>query len=120
MAKKTTKALTPSRVRYEQSHPVISVRVDRELCDRLKDLEPVSGKSVADVLREALGQQEASANDAYMIGYDDGIEWADAEYRVDYRCSVCGGTMTTDTAEEKAAAAKYMREDRWHHGECRR
>ena len=118
MARKRKKALPPSRARYERSNPVVSLRVDKELYDRLKGLQRVSGKSVADVLREAVGQQEATANNAYEIGYEDAIDWADDTWRVDYRCSGCGGTMTIDSEKEKAVAAEYLRKKGWAHEEC--
>ncbi|MBI2847143.1 MAG: ribbon-helix-helix protein, CopG family [Chloroflexi bacterium] len=108
----------PSRLRYEQANPTISVRVSRQLHERLKSLKEKSGKSVGDVVREALGVQEKSLKGIYRRGYNKG--WTDAEqrYRVDYPCSRCGGTLTIDSDEEKQAAAMYMREQEWCHGRC--
>ena len=45
----------PSRTRYQQSHPTVSLRVDLDLYDRLKGLKEQAGLSVADVLRVGLG-----------------------------------------------------------------
>lgn len=45
----------PSRVRYEQSHPTISVRINRELYDELKELSRTTGKSFADFLKDGAG-----------------------------------------------------------------
>ena len=108
----------PSRLRYEQSNPTISIRVSRELRDRLVELKQKSGKSVADVVREALDVQEPSVEEAYQRGRKNGFKAAERRYRVDYRCSVCGGTLTIESPKEKQAAAQFMREYGWGHSSC--
>ena len=108
----------PSRIRYEDAHPTISVRVSRQLFNQLRALKRDSGKSVADVLKEAIGAQMRSAKDAHQRGYRKGHLEAEGTYRVDYRCSRCGGTITVTTAEEKRAAAEAMRERGWAHSTC--
>lgn len=108
----------PSRVRYEDDHPTISVRVSRGLFDRLRALKKDSGKSVADVLREALAVQVRSAGEAHQRGYRKGHLEAERTYRVDYRCSRCGGSMAVESLAEKKAAAEAMRELGWAHASC--
>ena len=108
----------PSRRRYEESHPTISVRVPRELHDRLVQLKQRSGKSVADVVREALDVQTPSVDQAYHRGHAKGFTTAEQWYRVDYRCCVCGGTLTIEGKEDKEAAARLMREEGWAHRSC--
>jgi predicted DNA-binding protein len=59
---------SPGRARYEQSHPVISARVSKELYDKLKEIKGETGKSFADILKEGLeglGIQEAKTEKAY-------------------------------------------------------
>ena len=116
MARK--KHYPPSRLRYDQSHPTISVRVDRQMYDRLQTLKEQSGKSLGDVLREALGTQVPSAKNAHNRGYKKGLSEAEDRYRVRYRCSVCGGILTITSTEGKAAAARLMREAGWAHSRC--
>jgi len=36
----------PSRIKYEQSHPTVSVRVDRKLYDELKELQELTKKEL--------------------------------------------------------------------------
>ena len=48
------KRVPPSRKRYEQTHPTISVRVDVETFEELQELKRVSGISVADLVRVGL------------------------------------------------------------------
>jgi hypothetical protein len=104
----------PAKIKYDKSHPTISIRVDQELKKKLDEIKEVSGKSVGDILREAVGVQAASAKSAYEKGYTK----AKKEWGVTYKCAVCGGTMWIISPEEKKDAAQYMREHGWAHGKC--
>jgi hypothetical protein len=112
MSKKSQKP--PSRAKYDESHPTVSMRVTREMYEELETLRLVSGKSLGDILREALDKQLPSTGEAYDSGY----EVAKSEFAVTYKCCICGGNITLSSAEEKTAAAQYMREHRWGHSEC--
>lgn len=46
---------SPCRVRYEQSHPIVSVRINSELYDELQELGRTTGKSLADFLKDGAG-----------------------------------------------------------------
>ena len=104
----------PSKIKYDQSHPTVSIRVSRGLYDRLKDLRERSGKSLGDILREALERQLPSTKKAYQLGYNA----AKRQFAVSYKCSVCGGNLTASSLREKEAMAQYMREHGWRHGKC--
>ena len=104
----------PSKIKYDASHPTVSVRVTRELYDQLRDLREQSGKSLGDILREALKQQAPSTKKAYQLGFNA----AKRDFAVSYRCSVCGWTLTVNSREEKVAIAGYMREEGWGHSRC--
>ena len=117
MARKR-KHVPPSRLRYEYENPTVSVRVSRQLFEELRALKARSGKGVGDVLREAIGAQAATVGDAYQHGFRDGSRRTMAQYRVDYRCSGCGGTLTVTAKAEKQAVAAYMREHGWKHRDC--
>lgn len=108
----------PSRVRYEQQNPTVSIRVSRELYDRLRALREQSDRSLGDILREAMGVQEPATGAAYNRGYAEGCADAENLYRVGYRCCVCNGLLTIDDDTSKRAAAEYMREHGWGHSSC--
>ena len=112
MSKKSHKP--PSREKYDSSHPTVSARVTKEMYEELETLRCVSGKSLGDILREALDKQLPSTGEAYETGY----EYAKSEFAVTYKCCICGGNITLSSTEEKPAAAQYMRDHRWAHGEC--
>ena len=114
MRKRTHKP--PSKVRYDESHPTVSIRVSRALYDQLDDLRNRSGKSLGDILREAVRRQGPSAHRSYMLGH----EAAKKYYAVYYRCSVCRAPILIYTARAKAAVAQYMNEHGWAHSECHR
>ena len=48
----------PSRIRYEKTHPNITVRVNQEIYERLQELR-ANGQSYGDILRIGLEKQEA-------------------------------------------------------------
>ena len=112
MAKK--KQPPPSKIKYDKSHPTISIRVSQELKKQLDEIKEMSDKSVGDILREAVGFQGISNKNAWKRGVSHGK----GLYGVSYKCSVCGGNLIIGTPGEKKAAAIYMREHGWHHKSC--
>ena len=113
MAKR--KHVPPAKQRYDESHPIVSVRVDLDLKKKLEELKEKSGKSVGDVLRQAVGVQARSVGRAYQSGFADDRK----EYQIGYACSVCRGLILLRTEDEKRAAATYMAEHGWHHSTCK-
>ena len=112
MAKK--KQPPPSKIKYDKSHPTISIRVSEDLKKQLDEIKAMSGKSIGDILREAVGAQSKSTKNAWNRGYGA----AKGNYGVRYKCSVCGGNILIESANAKKAAAIYMREHGWHHNSC--
>lgn len=104
----------PAKIKYDKSHPTISVRVDLELKNQLEEIKEVSGKTVGDILREAVGVQAPSAKNAFELGRKN----AESEYGVPYKCYVCGGIIWVSTFQEKKDIAQYMREHGWGHADC--
>ena len=126
MKRKANKSKPPSRVRYEQTHPTISMRVSRELYDRLDAVRIGEGKSWGDVWREALKVQQRTANRAYNRGLNDGLArgreegeaTAKAKYLVTFRCSGCGGPTEVSSDNVRAAVREYLEQQRWGHSRC--
>lgn len=108
------KKQSPSKIKYDKSHPVVSVRVTQTLFNQLKELKDLSGKSLGDILREGLKQQTPSVKNAYQRGYQAGK----VRYAVNYKCSVCGGNIVVGSENEKKEIAGYMRGDGWGHEDC--
>ena len=106
----------PSRVRYEASHPTVTVRLSAEVHKRLLKLCQTTGKSPADVMREAVGVQEVSAGSAYQKGSQD----TKALYAVTWKCPVCGKDVTARAEQSKKLAGEYLAQLGWKHGECAR
>jgi len=59
MAKARESRRPPSRRRYEEEHPTISFRLDRETRKRLKEHLEGTGCSFADFVKDALGREES-------------------------------------------------------------
>ena len=104
----------PAKIKYDKSHPIISIRVSEDLKKQLDEIREMSGKSVGDILREAVGTQSKSVKNTWNRGHS----LAKSIYGVHYKCSVCGGNILIESANEKKAAGTFMREHGWHHGKC--
>ena len=63
------RSLPPSRQRYQQAHPTVSLRVDLDLCAQLKGLKEQAGLSVADVLKIGLGRCGPLVGEAFHNGF---------------------------------------------------
>jgi len=106
----------PSRIKYDSEHPTVSARVTKELRGKLDELQKKSGKSLGDILREALKVQKPMTEKAYASGYED----ARRKYAVVYQCSVCGEDITITSEKAKRAAVAHMMENGWRHSACGR
>ncbi len=122
---KTTKKKAPSRVRYEQAHPTVSCRVSLEVYQRLCSAMDEEGKSFADILKIGLGILEPQVKNereirkkAHTEGYKKGYSEAKHMYKVTYPYSVCRGTLTVSSEDEKKAIKTYMQEHGWGHKDC--
>jgi Ribbon-helix-helix protein, copG family len=104
----------PSRIRYDKTHPTVSIRVSQEMYGQLKELRSKSGKSLGDILREALGKQAPSVKQAFTNGF----MAAQEKFRVTYTCSKCGKPIEVTSPKEKRAIASYMESNFWVHVEC--
>jgi predicted CopG family antitoxin len=81
---KYKKRKTPSRIKYEQSHPTVSFRVSKELYDRLQSVKKAEGKSIAEVLKVGVGLLEVKVrkekeirDQAYEEGWEKGASEAE-------------------------------------------
>lgn len=59
MAKHKANRKPPSRKRYEEEHPTVSFRLDRETHERLREHLKGTGYSFADFVKDALGREES-------------------------------------------------------------
>ena len=132
VAKNSRKRISPSRQRYETNNPVISIRVPKELYQKLVEVRQTTRQSWTDLLRVALRLQapvltprkpsqkelEEEFERCFTMAYDEGEADAKREYLVTYRCSVCSGPIDIEHAQEKQAAAQYMHDAGWGHAKC--
>jgi flagellar biosynthesis/type III secretory pathway protein FliH len=119
MVKATRKP--PARIRYEQSHPTLSCRLDKDTYALLKQrLEDLGGVSFAIFIKDALGIQQAKMPDIEEIkekAYDEGYEQGKKDYRIWSFCAVCREPIFIQpNTEMHKALMKHM--DGWRHGDC--
>lgn len=127
MVKSAKRKLPPSRTRYEQSHPVVSFRVPRDIYDELQRVKEEGDRSFTDILKQGMGKAEHDSRKAAKIrqeslaeGYRKGYSEAELKYKVTYHCSMCGQTMEVTHENEKRAITEFMAQAGWQHSECRR
>lgn len=68
----TSKHKPPSRERYEQKNPVVSIRMPKELKDDLIRFLEETGRSRVTFIRIALNQLKANYKNAFVNGYKKG------------------------------------------------
>ena len=108
---KRSKRKSPSRIKYEGSHPVVSIRLPKETYDDLMKFKGQSGYGLAEIIQATLNEQAIEIDIAYWTGYED----AEKSLRVTYPCSGCGKVIIVNTDEEKKAITEYMMESGWGH-----
>lgn len=122
---KKKKRKTPSRIKYERDHPTVSLRVTKELKDRLQAVKEAEGSSITDVLKVGVSLSEVKVRkekevraQAYDEGYAEGYRDAEGLYKVTYPCKICGKTIEVMNVKEKEAIKGYMRQRGWAHAAC--
>ena len=118
--KGTRKRVPPSRERYEETHPVISVRVTPEMRERLEQLKSESGMSTADIIRIGMNKARPYVKAANIKLLENTFEEAREYFEVEYPCPRCGyWHQAIVTEESKAIAAEFMYEQGRMDFECR-
>ena len=113
----------PARVRYEESHPTVSCRLDKDTHDLLQQrLEDLGGISFADFVKDSLGLLELKMPDIEEIkeaAYDEVYGDAKERYQIWYFCSVCGKRIDVPpNSDSHKAMIGFMKEHGWGHASC--
>jgi len=112
----------PARIRYEQSHPTVSLRLDRDTRDLLKQRLEDLGVSAADFIKESLGLQQAKFNDIKEIkqtAFEEGYAQAEEDWQIWYYCAVCEKRIEiSPNSNSHKAIIGYMKERGWGHRSC--
>jgi len=113
----------PARVRYEQSHPTVSCRLDGATNELLKQrLEDLGGISFADFVKDALGLLELKIPNIEEIketARDEGHAQAMDEYQIWYYCAVCRKRIDMEpNSDSHKAMIGHMKEHGWGHASC--
>jgi hypothetical protein len=101
----------PSRVRYEEAHPVISIRLDQDTADAVRKLCKKTGKSLGTLIKENLKVQKRDEDKTY--------DQAVKDYEIWYYCAKCGGKITiSPNSKSHTAVIEYLKEKGWSHQTC--
>jgi len=123
MVKATRKP--PARIRYEQSHPTVSCRLDKDTYDLLKQrLDDLGGVSFADFVKDTLGLLQLKMPDVEQIkqtAWDEGYVQAMEDYLIWFYCAVCGKRIDmSPNSDAHKSMIGYMKEHGWGHASCHR
>ena len=106
---KKSKPVPPSRVRYTEANPTVSVRISQELKGDLEDLKEMSGLSMANILKAGMDKLKPDVDQFYDQGLKDGYEMAEEEFKVLATCSGCEEAHLPVVGERmKAVAAQRL------------
>ena len=123
MRRPTTRHKPPSRIRYEQNHPVVSCRISKADYDLLKQRLGELGISFATFVKNALGVLELKLSDiegARKEGYNKGYDKAKKDHQLWFTCSVCHKRANIPPNSEcHKTISKYLTEHGWRHGDCK-
>jgi len=113
----------PARIRYEESHPTVSCRLDKDTHDLLKQrLEDLGGVSFADFVKDSLGLLQLKMPDIEEIkeiASGEGYNQATEDCQIWYYCAVCGKRIDIDpNSDSHKAIIGYMKEHGWGHASC--
>ena len=111
----------PSRIRYEQTHPTLSCRLDKQTHDLLQKRLDDAGLSFAQFVKSQLGVLKLKKPDIKMIekeAYRKGYAKAVNGYRIQLLCNICGEPMTVRPKSDLHEAIRGHLEGEWSHTNC--
>jgi flagellar biosynthesis/type III secretory pathway protein FliH len=107
----------PSRLRYEQSHPTVSFRLERSLHNELKEFLSQRGISAADFVKETLGVQQTAikqAEEAWAEGYSQGFQKGKLEAKKELKIAMAN--EIAKVRDDKEQAIKEARDSGYQQG----
>ncbi|GAI84989.1 unnamed protein product [marine sediment metagenome] len=123
MAKGKVKRISPSRLRYDASHPTVSCRVSKDDYDKLNEFRVKQGKSFTQILLTGAGLLtpdigvDKLVNEAYEKGDKEGRQDALKSVPIGL-CKKCFKPMTWDLTDagDKGRLATALKD--WIHTAC--
>jgi len=108
----------PSMVKYQKSHPAVTVRFSLEEYEEIKEMAKLKKKSINRLIKEAIGVIEREIidyNHARFAGFDE----ARKQYEITFPCSICGEPMTMYPDDNMHNKMKgFIKEGGWAHSDC--
>jgi len=105
-------------VRYESKHRNVVARLPLPLFQRFEAQMKATGKSMGQLVREALDPALRDRRADYTKGWNDGSRKAADRYGVSTPCLECGGPLFVVAAEDKQLVSDLLARYRWAHKQC--
>jgi hypothetical protein len=120
--------ISPSKARYEQTHPFIGFRTTAKEKEKIELLAETTGKTISQIITEMLQNAfvdlENTYNEAYDAGSQDGLETGyakgKAEYGVKIPCNICGkdDIFLIPNSEWHKHIIGLLKSNTWGHKAC--
>lgn len=112
----------PSRMRYEATHPILSLRLSKDIRDILKQRLKDLGLSASEFIRMSLGVLDVKLpglEEIKMRARDDGYSDGVSKSGIWYPCYICGERIAIQPdSDSHRAILKYMKVNGWRHTSC--
>lgn len=86
------KHIPPSRARYFENHPVVTIRLPIHLRDELQTYAQAHGTTLGMLVAKLFKEQKEPLGN-FFEGYTFGYGWAAAEGELETKCSECKTTL---------------------------
>ena len=105
---------SPSKVRYNKTHPNVSFRLFQDVKEWIDSVR--GDLSYTETIRNAM-LKGAEIQEAVNKAYEQGYREAKRTYQLIFWCSVCRKQMEcSPNSEMHNAMVKYIFQSGWHHG----
>jgi hypothetical protein len=112
----------PSKVKYDENHPIVSCRISKADFEKLKTSAVAENLNMVDLLKIGLGiveKREDNLYTEYKRGYASGFEAAEKKYRINIPCGECDEMITIEQGESMNNLKEFLINHRLHHEGCR-
>jgi predicted DNA-binding protein len=125
---KKVRKVSPSKIRYDQNHPLICFRTTTEIKEKIEVIAESTNKTISQIVTELLLKGcidfEKAYNDAFSFGMEEGERLGrkdgKAEWGIKIPCDTCGIDdlyLIPNSAWHKFII-EYVKKHGWGHVDC--
>ena len=109
----------PSQIKYEEENPLTCFRSKKEEKERIRSMAVGSGKSISELVRMVLLNQERDFSNAIAAAEKRGYQKGKQDYGIVFSCKVCSKwEYIPPNSNCHEAVVEFLKEKGWGHEEC--